>query len=346
MSDFRVVSDSEDSDEEGGLGNVNRLIIRPAGHSGKAKKGNLCFDAAFETGNLGNVLLVGEFEYDLCLRPDTCNPRYRFWFNFTVDNCKQDQRVIFNIVNMNKSNNLFSSGMTPLVKSSSRPKWQRLPKEHCFYYKSPIHQNHHVLSFAFIFDREDDIYQFSLTYPYSYSRLQSYLSVLEQKFPLQRDSLINSVQQRRLELITFDDVKKPEVIEPGKNPIRVIVILARVHPMESPASYVVQGLIEFLAIANHPIAKLLRENVVFKIIPMVNPDGVFLGNNRVNCLGHDMNRYWNNISFYTHPTLSATMDMLKEYDTSDCYQLDFVIDLHAHTSLSGVFIVGNAYEDV
>lgn len=182
------------------MGNVNRLIIRPAGHSGKAKKGNLCFDAAFETGNLGNVLLVGEFEYDLFLRPDTCNPRFRFWFNFTVDNCKQDQRVIFNIVNMNKSNNLFNQAMTPLVKSSSRPKWQRLPKEHVFYYKSPIHQNHHVLSFAFIFDREDDIYQFSLSYPYSYSRLQSYLSVLEQKFPLQRDSLINSVQQRRLEV--------------------------------------------------------------------------------------------------------------------------------------------------
>lgn len=36
---FLIFSDSEDSDEEGGLGNVNRLIIRPAGHSGKAKKG-------------------------------------------------------------------------------------------------------------------------------------------------------------------------------------------------------------------------------------------------------------------------------------------------------------------
>lgn len=35
----KLFTDSEDSDEEGGLGNVNRLIIRPAGHSGKAKKG-------------------------------------------------------------------------------------------------------------------------------------------------------------------------------------------------------------------------------------------------------------------------------------------------------------------
>lgn len=83
--------ESEDSDGEGGLGNVSRVIIRPPGHSGKAKRGHLCFDAAFETGNLGRADLVGEFEYDLFLRPDTCNPRYRFWFNFTVDNVKQDQ---------------------------------------------------------------------------------------------------------------------------------------------------------------------------------------------------------------------------------------------------------------
>lgn len=116
------------------------------------------------------------------------------------------------------------------------------------------------------------------------------------------------------------------MIEP-KNAIRVIVVIARVHPGETPSSYVVQGLIEFLAIANHPIAKLLRENVVFKILPMINPDGVFLGNNRVNLLGHDLNRYWNNISYYTHPTLSAIMEMLKEYDTSEV-SFNFFINFH------------------
>lgn len=127
--------------------------------------------------------LVGEFEYDLFLRPDTCNPRYRFWFNFTVDNVKQDQRVIFNIVNINKNRNLFKDGMTPLVKSSSRPKWQRIPRCEVFYYKSVIHQNHYVLSFAFGFDKEDEVYQFALTFPYSYSKLQAYLNALESKFP-------------------------------------------------------------------------------------------------------------------------------------------------------------------
>lgn len=159
------------------------FFLQLSGHSGKAKRGHLCFDAAFETGNLGRIDLVGEFEYDLFLRPDTCNPRYRFWFNFTVDNVKQDQRVIFNIVNMNKSRNLFKDGMTPLVKSSSRPKWQRLPRCEVFYYKSAVHQNHYVLSYAFAFDKEDEVYQFALTFPYSYSKLQAFLNALESKFP-------------------------------------------------------------------------------------------------------------------------------------------------------------------
>lgn len=174
---------------------MSRVIIRPPGHSGKAKRGHLCFDAAFETGNLGRADLISEFEYDLFLRPDTCNPRHRFWFNFTVDNVKQDQRVVFNIVNISKSRNLFKDGLTPLVKSSGRPKWQRLPRNHVFYYRSPVHQNHYVLSFAFAFEKEDEVYQFAAAPPYSFSRLQAYLGVMETKYPdqFQRTVIGNSL---------------------------------------------------------------------------------------------------------------------------------------------------------
>jgi len=42
-------------------------------------------------GNLGRVDYVSEFEYDLFIRPDTCNARYRVWFYFTVENVKVDQ---------------------------------------------------------------------------------------------------------------------------------------------------------------------------------------------------------------------------------------------------------------
>lgn len=39
------------------------------------------------------------------------------------------------------------------------------------------------------------------------------------------------------------------------------------------------GLIDFL-MSSHPVALALRENIVFKVLPMLNPDGVFLGNYR------------------------------------------------------------------
>ncbi|KAI9584627.1 cytosolic carboxypeptidase 6 isoform X2 [Glossina fuscipes] len=346
----RMEEESEDSDGEGGLGNVSRIIIRPPGVSGKAKRGHLCFDAAFETGNLGKAELIGEFEYDLYLRPDTCNPRFRFWFNFTVDNVKQDQRVIFNVVNMNKARNLFNNNLTPLVKSSSRPKWQRLPKKHVYYYRSPVHQNHYILSFAFSFDKEDDVYQFALAPPYSYSRLQSYLNFIENRHQndkkFVRTSLAKSLQNRNIDLITIDEIScKSKSLRTERSFIRVIVILSRSYGNASPASYMCQGFVEFL-LSTHKIAKILRENFVFKIVPMANPDGVFLGNNRCNLIGQDTNRIWHVANEYLHPEIYAIKNMLKEIDNSDIFQIDFVIDLHAHNSLHGCFIYGNTYEDV
>ncbi|XP_076261488.1 cytosolic carboxypeptidase 6 [Rhynchophorus ferrugineus] len=341
--------DSDDSDGEGGLGNVNRQIMRPPGHSGKAKKGHLCFDASFECGNLGRVDLVNEYEYDLFIRPDTCNPRLRFWFNFTVDNVKQDQRVIFNIVNINKERNLFMLNMTPLVKSSSRPKWQRIPKKDVFYHRSNVHQGHYVLSFSFGFDREEDIFQFALAPPYSYSKLQTFLSLLEKKAAylnehFNRELLSESVQKRKVDLITIGSLEATGKTK-EKSKRRIVFIMARVHPGETPASFVCQGLLELL-VSSNSIAATLRENITFKIIPMLNPDGVFLGNYRSTVMGQDLNRCWNITNQWLHPTIKSVIDTLILLDKSKEFQLDFIIDIHAHSSLPGCFIYGNTYDDV
>lgn len=39
------------------------------------------------------------------------------------------------------------------------------------------------------------------------------------------------------------------------------------------------GVIDFL-VSQHPVAQILRDHVIFKIVPMLNPDGVYLGNYR------------------------------------------------------------------
>nr|XP_013806693.1 PREDICTED: cytosolic carboxypeptidase 6 [Apteryx mantelli mantelli] len=194
-------------------GNVSKYTVLPAGYCGQPKKGHLTFDACFESGNLGRVDHITEFEYDLFIRPDTCNPRFRVWFNFTVENVKESQRVIFNVVNFSKTKSLYRDGMAPMVKSTSRPKWQRIPSKNVYYYRCPDHRKNYVMSFAFCFDREDDVYQFAYCYPYTYTRLQHYLDNLQRRNMdyFYRELLGLSVQKRQLDLLTITSPDRVQI---------------------------------------------------------------------------------------------------------------------------------------
>ncbi|KAM6327058.1 cytosolic carboxypeptidase 6-like isoform 2-T2 [Podargus strigoides] len=323
-------------------GNVSKYTVLPAGYCGQPKKGHLVFDACFESGNLGRVDHITEFEYDLFIRPDTCNPRFRVWFNFTVENVKESQRVIFNVVNFSKTKSLYRDGMAPMVKSTSRPKWQRIPSKSVYYYRCPDHRKNYVMSFAFCFDREEDTYQFAYCYPYTYTRLQHYLDNLQRRNMdyFCRQLLGRSVQKRQLDLLT---ITSPENLRPGAEQ-KVVFITARVHPGETPSSFVCQGIIDFL-VSQHPIAKVLRDHLVFKIAPMLNPDGVYLGNYRCSLMGFDLNRHWANPSPWAHPTLHGVKQLIIEMYNNPKINLEFYIDIHAHSTMMNGFMYGNIFED-
>ncbi|TKS74582.1 Cytosolic carboxypeptidase 6 [Collichthys lucidus] len=91
-----VDTGSEGGGEDALVGNVNKLTVSPPGYSGAPRRGHLVFDACFESGNLGRVDYISEFEFDLFIRPDTCNPRFRVWFNFTVENVRETQLSLAN----------------------------------------------------------------------------------------------------------------------------------------------------------------------------------------------------------------------------------------------------------
>jgi hypothetical protein len=90
-------ADDSDSDflNEQLTGNIHKVAIVPPSYTGKPRKSHLIFDACFECGNLGRVDYISDYEYDLFIRPDTCNPRFRIWFNFTVENVKSEQVNVF-----------------------------------------------------------------------------------------------------------------------------------------------------------------------------------------------------------------------------------------------------------
>ena len=73
----------------------------------KGRPQGLVFDSSFESGNLAQVTAVdgSPNEYELFIRPDTHNDKYRLWFYFSVrpTPCLTQRRVLFHIVNFSKS---------------------------------------------------------------------------------------------------------------------------------------------------------------------------------------------------------------------------------------------------
>lgn len=120
-------------------------------------------------------------EYDLHIRPDTLNARHRVWFYFSVRGARAGQKAIFNIVGYSKTKSLFRDGMAPVVCTSARPFWERMPPAAAYYYRSPRHDHQYVLSFPFCFERADETYYFAYCFPYTYSYLQRFLCMLDSR---------------------------------------------------------------------------------------------------------------------------------------------------------------------
>lgn len=88
--------------------------------------------------------------------------------------------------------------------------------------------------------------------------------------------------------------------EIAKDSKKVVLISCRIHPGETVSSFIVEGFIKKLLSLENADSRALIESVIFKIVPMINPDGVVYGNfrtstcsNIIDFLGVDMNRAFN-----------------------------------------------------
>lgn len=126
------------------------------------------------------------------------------------------------------------------------------------------------------FDR--DTVFLALYAPYTYSYLQERLKEWTTRPDVTLDTIGSSYEGRPLQLLHITD---PTV--PADRKAR-IWIHSRIHPSESPASYLVDGLIDYLT-DNTPEGKSLRQQIDAYILPFANPDGVANGLSRSNALG-------------------------------------------------------------
>ena len=99
------------------------------------------------------------------------------------------------------------------------------------------------------------------------------------------------------------------------------------HPGESNASYMMKGVIEYLC-SQDPGAQKLRDTFIFKLVPMLNPDGVINGNYRTDLTGEDLNRRYSSPTPALQPTVFAIKELLRE--VHDNRGVFLYMDMHGH----------------
>eukprot|EP00826_Nyctotherus_ovalis_P030197 TRINITY_DN2401_c0_g4_i1.p1 TRINITY_DN2401_c0_g4~~TRINITY_DN2401_c0_g4_i1.p1 ORF type:complete len:269 (+),score=77.09 TRINITY_DN2401_c0_g4_i1:253-1059(+) len=201
----------------------------------------------------------------------------------------------------------------------------------------------YTLSFTLDFAYSDDTILIAYSYPYTYSDLVEYLSGIEMNEKVSefciRKTLCRTIAGNKCEYLTITSKNN----DTKSHKRKCIVISARVHPGETVGSWMMQGVMNFLTDVNNPEAELLRDNFVFKIIPMLNPDGVINGNYRCSLAGCDLNRRWKKPNQTLHPTIYQAKKMVLALSKER--GVAFFCDLHGHSKKKDVFMYGCNYED-
>jgi cytosolic carboxypeptidase protein 2/3 len=90
-------------------------------------------------------------------------------------------------------------------------------------------------------------------------------------------------------------------------------------------------------------ADILRKNVVFKVVPMLNPDGVTIGNFRTSLCGKDLNRTFKIQNDLLIPEVKALKDLVVRLKYEWKARLMFFFDMHGHSIKKNVFLYGPEY---
>lgn len=99
---------------------------------------------------------------------------------------------------------------------------------------------------------------------------------------------------------------------------RVFFLSSRVHPGETPATFVFLGFLDFILKTDDPRARLLRDTFIFKLIPILNPDGVQRGHYRTDQFGVNLNRVYLDPDFERHPTIYAAKSVIAYHHVNNC----------------------------
>ncbi|XP_032398398.1 cytosolic carboxypeptidase-like protein 5 isoform X2 [Etheostoma spectabile] len=292
--------------------------------------------------------ITPDYEFNVWTQPDCGGTEHengnRSWFYFSVRGAAPGKILKINVMNMNNQRKLYSQGMAPLVRTlPGKNRWERIrDRPTC-----ENVDNQFILSFTHrLLEARGATTFFSFCFPFSYSECQEMLQQFDKSYPnaaqlspssepdsvyYHRELLCHSLDGNRVDLITvtncngMQDEREPRLPKlfpdantprPHRFPSkRVFFLSSRVHPGETPSSFVFNGFLNFILRRDDPRAHVLRKIFVFKLIPMLNPDGVVRGHYRTDSRGVNLNRQYLNPSPELHPSIYAAKTLLLYHHT-------------------------------
>ncbi|TEW56203.1 hypothetical protein E2R68_03680 [Psychromonas sp. RZ22] len=268
--------------------------------------------ANFDAGNIEVINLEDNKNIQLAIRPDVGEEFFQ-WFNFRLEGVVGEQYVL-NILNAGDASYVKGWENYQAVASYDRQHWFRLPT---FYKDGKL---------TIIADLDGESLQIAYFAPYSYERHQDLLAAVQMHPLVSLSHLGETLDKRDITLVKVGDEDANK---------RNIWIIARQHPGETMAEWLVDGLLHSLLDSDNPTSKLLLDKANFYIVPNMNPDGGVRGHLRTNALGVNLNREWLNPSLERSPEVFHVINKMEETG------VDLFYDVHGDEALPFVFLAGS-----
>ncbi|XP_037306231.2 cytosolic carboxypeptidase-like protein 5 isoform X2 [Pungitius pungitius] len=337
---------------EARFGNILFSSKFDSGNLARVEKGSWSPPGEVATGGsaLPGSNLTPDYEFNVWTQPDCGGTEHengnRSWFHFSVRGAAPGKILKINVMNMNNQRKLYSQGMAPLVRTlPGKNRWERIRDRPT----AEIVDGQFILSFLHrLSEVRGATTYFSFCFPFSYSECQEMMQRFDKSYPnaaqlspssapdsvyYHRELLCHSLDGNRVDLITVSNCNRmqeereprlPKLFPDTNTPRphrfsskRVFFLSSRVHPGETPSSFVFNGFLNFILRRDDPRAHALRNTFVFKLIPMLNPDGVIRGHYRTDSRGVNLNRQYLNPSPEFHPSIYAAKTLLLYHHTSN-----------------------------
>lgn len=319
---------------------------------------HLNFESRFESGNLRRAIQASKTEYDLILNADVNSSHHYQWFYFEVSNMEANTPYVFNIINNEKPNSEFNFGMKPVMFSvqeamEGRGMWVRTGYDICYHKnhfsrvpktydptrskRSSANACYYTATFTVVFPHAYDVCYIAYHYPYTYTRLKAYLNRQDA-----RELSSHVFYSNQVLCHTLNGNPVPVLTITSKNNIKdkeVIFFTGRVHPGESNSSWVMEGVLDQL-LRESSISNQLLDKFIFKIVPMLNPEGVIHGNHRCGLTDEDLNRRWREPNPTLHPTIYHSKALLEYLLSAAKMKVRVFCDFHGHSCQKNVFMYG------